>query len=91
MSYKQQQQAISASGIQYPKGVVKRTWSHGYPRENDIKIEEVLQKNDLDLAVLSAFQWDDAWVASKLDLTKTKLICVVQSQDEEHVSCISRF
>jgi hypothetical protein len=32
---------------------------YGCPRQgDDIKIEEVLQKNDLELAVLSAFQVD---------------------------------
>lgn len=88
MSYRQQQHAKSALGIQYPKGVIKKTWAFGFPRENDIKIEEVLQKNDLDLAVLSAFQWDDEWIASKIDMNNTKLVCVVQSQDETHVGCI---
>jgi hypothetical protein len=47
------------SGIQYPNGVVKKTWAFGYDRQgDDIKIEEVLQKSDLELAVLSAFQLD---------------------------------
>lgn len=39
MSYTQQQTALRATGVQYPKGVVKKTWAYGYPRENDIKIE----------------------------------------------------
>jgi hypothetical protein len=54
-----QQQAPGVSGIQYPDGVVKKTWVYGCPRQGDeIKIEEVLQKNDLELAVLGAFQVD---------------------------------
>lgn len=47
------------SGIQYPDGIIKKTWAFGYDREgDDIKIEEVLQKCDLQLAVLSSFQID---------------------------------
>ncbi|KAH8683045.1 tyrosyl-DNA phosphodiesterase-domain-containing protein [Tricladium varicosporioides] len=71
-----------ASGVQYPNGVVKKTWAFGYPRTNeDIKIEEVLQKDDLELAVLSSFQVDHAWVASKLD-PETKVIWVLQAKDQ---------
>ncbi|RDL35212.1 uncharacterized protein BP5553_07143 [Venustampulla echinocandica] len=70
------------SSIQYPDGVVKKTWAYGYPRKgNDIKIEEVLQKSDLELAVLSAFQVDPEWVQTKLD-DKTKVIWVLQAKEE---------
>lgn len=30
---------------------------------------------------------DDDWIASKLNTSRTKLICVVQTEDEEQVSC----
>ncbi|KAI9884129.1 MAG: hypothetical protein M1823_004101 [Watsoniomyces obsoletus] len=72
----------STSGIQYPQGVVRKTWAFGYAREEDIKIEEVLQKKDLSIAVLSAFQWDVEWLLHKLDLNKTKIIFVMQAKDE---------
>lgn len=52
-----QQLNLGTLGLKYPKGVVLKTWVYGSPRQgNDIKIEEVLQKDDLELAVLSAFQ-----------------------------------
>ncbi|KFZ20192.1 hypothetical protein V502_03291 [Pseudogymnoascus sp. VKM F-4520 (FW-2644)] len=73
------QQARIARGIQYPHGVVKQTWAFGFPRSGDIKIEEVLQKTDLDLAVLSSFQWDQEWILSKLNMARTKLILVAQA------------
>ncbi|KAF4628738.1 hypothetical protein G7Y89_g9417 [Cudoniella acicularis] len=70
------------SKLQYPDGVVKKTWAYGFPRTgDDIKIEEVLQKADLELAVLSAFQIDHDWIQSKLD-PKTKVMWVVQAKDE---------
>jgi hypothetical protein len=77
------------SGIQYPDGVVKKTWVLGCERQgDDIKIEEVLQKNDLELAVLSAFQLDADWVMSKLD-GKTKVVWVLQAKDEAQVSYVA--
>ena len=81
MSYKQQMDLLTP-GIHFPSGVVKKTWAYGCPRKDDIKIEEVLQKDDLELAVLSAFQWNEDWIMRKLDLRKTKIICVVQAEGE---------
>ncbi|KAE9374473.1 phospholipase D/nuclease [Stipitochalara longipes BDJ] len=73
--------ALGQSGLQYPDGIVKKTWAFGYDRNgDDIKIEEVLQKNDLEVAVLSSFQVDADWVISKLD-EKTKVVWVLQAKD----------
>ncbi len=53
---------------------VKKTWAFGHPRTgDDIKIEEVLQKNDLNLAVLSSFQWEMDWLLTKLNLKSKDL------------------
>jgi hypothetical protein len=61
--------------LEFPKGVVKKTWAYGHPRQgDDIKFEEVLRRDRLELALLSSFQWDDAWLMSKVDTGKTKLI-----------------
>ncbi|OWO99911.1 hypothetical protein B2J93_6966 [Marssonina coronariae] len=77
-----QQQSLLDSGIQYPNGVVKKTWVHGVPRRgDDIRIEEVLQSNDLELAVLSAFQIEAEWVQSKLR-PQTKVVWVLQAKGE---------
>lgn len=69
----------------YPRGCVRRTWSFGTPRGNDIKIEEVFQKNQLELAVLSSFQWDEEWLMSKLDMSRTKLILIAFAASEAEV------
>ncbi|KAF7558631.1 hypothetical protein G7046_g5516 [Stylonectria norvegica] len=75
--------ASSASPPPFPNGVVKRTWALGYPRTSeDIKIEEVFQKDKLQLAVLSSFQWDDEWMMSKLDMRRTKLILLAFAANE---------
>ncbi|UNI16262.1 hypothetical protein JDV02_002714 [Purpureocillium takamizusanense] len=70
--------------VPYPDGTVKRTWARGYPRTNeDIKIEEVLQKDQLMLAMLSSFQWDEGWLLSKLDMSRTKLLLAAFAADEQ--------
>jgi hypothetical protein len=68
------------------KGAVKRTWTCGYERHgDDIKIEEVFQKDKLELAILASYQWDDDWLLSKIDITRTRLICVAYARDKAHV------
>ncbi|CAG8955283.1 hypothetical protein HYFRA_00011265 [Hymenoscyphus fraxineus] len=80
LSYRAQN--LDSSGIQYPEGVVKRTWAYGYPRRgDDIKIEEVLQKDTLDFAVLSAFQIDPDWIRPKLN-ERTRVVWVLQAKTE---------
>lgn len=77
---------LPGSGVQYPKGVVKKTWALGFPREHDIKIEEVLQKVDLQLAVLSAYQWDVDWLLRKISLNESKMVFVMQAKEDAVVS-----
>ncbi|KAI1129584.1 tyrosyl-DNA phosphodiesterase-domain-containing protein [Nemania abortiva] len=73
---------VASSKLPYPKGTVKKTWVSGYPRQDDIKIEEILQKEQLELAVLSSFQWDDEWLLSKIDIKKTKMVCIAFASNE---------
>jgi hypothetical protein len=69
--------------VQYPRGIVKKTWAFGHSRStNDIKIEEVLEKSTLRTALLSAFQWDTNWIMAKLNLQQTKVIMVMQADNE---------
>lgn len=76
--------------LPFPHGVVKKTWAYGQPRcGDDIKIEEVLQKRDLQLAVLSSFQWDEEWLMRKIDLARTKVVLVAFAEGEKQVSVVS--
>lgn len=78
---------VSEAGLPYPQGIVRRTWAqHNARREDDITIAEVLQRDTLELAVLSSFQWDEEWLMSKLNLGKTKVLLVAYAEDEETVS-----
>lgn len=74
------------ASVPYPNGVVKRTWVRGYARsDDDIKIEEVLQKESLMLALVSSFQWDEPWLMSKIDIPRTKLLLVAFAASESQV------
>ncbi|RAL02741.1 uncharacterized protein BO80DRAFT_463461 [Aspergillus ibericus CBS 121593] len=73
----------TAPSIQYPEGVVKKTWALGSGRQgDDIKIGEVLQKSDLELAVLSSFMWEMDWLFSKMDIGRTRFILMMQAKDD---------
>lgn len=79
--------AVVRSALPFPAGVVKKTWAYGQPRHgDDIKIEEVLQKHQLQLAVISSFQWDEAWMLSKIDVARTKLVLIAFATGEAQVS-----
>ncbi|KAK4223704.1 hypothetical protein QBC38DRAFT_459054 [Podospora fimiseda] len=68
----------------FPRGVVKKTWASGQTRRgDDITIEEVLQKDQLQLAVLSSFVWDEEWLLTKIDITRTKMVLVAFAANEE--------
>jgi hypothetical protein len=76
-------QGSKESGLQYPDGVVKKTWAFGFDRTgDDIKLEEVLQRRHLEAAVLSSFQWNWDWLLQKLDTQRTKFVFVLQAKDE---------
>lgn len=76
---------VSGTGVQFPLGVVKKTWAQETPREDDIKIEEVLQISTLEHAVLGAYQVDTDWLLTKMS-PFTKVIWVLQAKTEAEVS-----
>lgn len=79
------QDASTSAVPRYPKGAVLKTWARGIPRGGDITIEEVFQKDDLELALLSSYQWDEEWFMGKLDMRKTKVLLVAYAASEEGV------
>ena len=70
----------AASSLQYPNGVLKRTWAFKHPRHNDIKFSEVLQPATLRIAVLSAYDYDVGWLAAQLPAA-LKQIWVMHAPD----------
>lgn len=70
-------------GAVFLTGTVKKTWAFGHERKrDDIKLEEVLQKDDLNLAVLSSFQWDMDWLLAKINTRSTQVTLVMQAKDQ---------
>ncbi|PHH77951.1 hypothetical protein CDD82_3282 [Ophiocordyceps australis] len=79
----------NACKMPFTEGVVKRTWVRGYPRTgDDIKIEEVLQRQDLQLAVVSSYQWDEEWLLAKVDLHRTKMLFVAFAAHDSQKTAI---
>ncbi|KAL9003989.1 MAG: hypothetical protein Q9188_003174 [Gyalolechia gomerana] len=71
------------SQLTFPNGIVKKTWAFGHPRQDDIKLEEILEKNDLNLAVLSSFQWDVEWLLRKINTKATQLVFIMQADTDD--------
>lgn len=65
-------------GSRFPQGTVKKTWAYRHPRRgDDIKLEEILQSKDLNLAVLSSFQWDIEWLLAKLNTRSRQILQIL--------------
>ncbi|KAK2792118.1 hypothetical protein FQN51_001913 [Onygenales sp. PD_10] len=72
--------------LEFPLGAVKKTWVFGCERQgDDIKFEEVVQKADLEQAILSSYQWDYDWVFSKFWCHDTRLLLVMGIKEEEEI------
>ncbi|KAE8849549.1 hypothetical protein PTNB73_10490 [Pyrenophora teres f. teres] len=66
--------------LQYPKGVIKRTFASKYPRTNDITIDELLEAPHVNIAVICSYQYDSSWMYEKLDPTKVKQIWLMYAK-----------
>ncbi|KAJ6790220.1 hypothetical protein PWT90_06669 [Aphanocladium album] len=74
------------SQARYTQGIIRRTWTRGYPKtSDDITIEEVFQKDELQLALLSSFQWDEEWLLSKINVSKTRVLLLAFAASEEQM------
>ncbi|KAF2759129.1 phospholipase D/nuclease [Pseudovirgaria hyperparasitica] len=67
----------------FPKGVIKRTWAFGYDRSDDVKIEEVIQKNRIEDVVLSAFQIDLQWLLLKFAPIRSLITITMGLKDKK--------
>jgi hypothetical protein len=80
---------IARSIAQFPFGAVKRTAiGHAARSKDDITIEEVLQRGDLELAVLSSFLWDMEWLFTKMDTFNTRFILLMHAKEQSTVRSI---
>ncbi|KAI4601289.1 hypothetical protein KJ359_012479 [Pestalotiopsis sp. 9143b] len=83
----------NSSLLPFPKGVVRKTFAKGFPRTgDDITIDEVFQKEHLQLAVLSSFQWDMQWLLNqKVDHERTNVCLIMFATGKEQVRCQCSF
>lgn len=81
----------SRPSLQYPHGIVKKTWAYGQQRVgDDVKMEEVIQRGapglkPIDLAIVSSFQWDTEWLLPKFDIGKTRFLLIMGAKTEAEV------
>lgn len=76
---------------QWPFGAVKKTYVSNKPRTgDDITIEEVLQRGDVELAVLSSFLWDTDWIFKKFDMRRTRFYLIMHAKEESTVGSLLR-
>ncbi|KAJ5674747.1 uncharacterized protein N7477_004681 [Penicillium maclennaniae] len=74
---------LARSIPQFPFGAVKRTAiGHKARSTDEITIEEVLQRGELELAVLSSFLWDMEWLFTKMDTFNTRFILIMHAKEE---------
>ena len=78
-----QVQLLGPAALQYPRGVVKRTFATKYPRTDDITIDEVLQVDKINIAVISSFMWDSEWLNQKLDPLKVKQVWIMNAKGRD--------
>ena len=71
------------SVLQYPTGAIKRTFATKFPRTDDITIDELLQASEVNIAVISSFQWDAEWLSRKLRHNKVKQIWVMNAKGSD--------
>ncbi|KAF2670234.1 phospholipase D/nuclease [Microthyrium microscopicum] len=74
--------STSIPTIKHPKGAVFRTKSARHPRGRDISIEEVLQRDFLETALISSFSFNLEWLFGKLNTRKTKLMLCMAAKTE---------
>lgn len=79
-------QPTARSLPQWPFGAVKKTYVNNQPRTgDDITIEEVVQRGDVELAVLSSFLWDTEWIFNKFDRHRTRFYLIMHAKEESTV------
>jgi hypothetical protein len=76
-------QPSAGTNLQYPRGVIKRTAATKFPRTDDITLDEVLQADSVNIAVISSFMWDSEWLNEKLDPVKVKQIWIMNAKGHD--------
>ncbi|KAJ5563909.1 hypothetical protein N7513_000151 [Penicillium frequentans] len=70
--------------LQWPQGIVKKTHVANTIRgDNEITIEEVIQRGDLELGVFSSFLWDMEWFFTKCDTWRTRFLLIMHAKEQE--------
>lgn len=78
-----QSHSVQSAILRYSRGAIKRTFATKYSRTNDITVDEVLQADSVNIAVISSFMWDSEWLNKKLNPLKVKQIWIMNAKDQD--------
>lgn len=75
------QPAPPKSTLQFPNGIIKRTWISSHPRtDRDITFSELIDAPNLKSAVLSSFIWDFDWLFTQVRTKETRFVLVMHGE-----------
>lgn len=72
--------ATNNTDIRYPNGAVKRSCSTAHDPSNTVTLSSVLQSSTLTTAVISSWQMDFDYLATKIDPKRTKFVFVLEAK-----------
>lgn len=76
--------SVVSNALQFPNGAVRRTFSSVHPRNGDIKLEEILLKDELNIGVFSSYMWDKDWLFGKFDTKRSKFyLAMITPKNED--------
>jgi hypothetical protein len=71
----------AGNAVSFPTGAIKRTSATKFPRTDDITVDELLEADRVNTAVISSFMWDAEWLNKKLNPHKVKQIWIMNAKD----------
>lgn len=77
----------SNPSLQYPNGIVLRTWSSSYPDSpRSISFSSLVDAKNLQSALLSSYIWDFDWLFQQFETQRTKFLLVMHAHHAQHRS-----
>lgn len=76
---------LSSPELRFPYGVIRKTWAAYHPPdERTIRIEDIIDKENVRTAVLSTFIMNPDWILpGKFDLKRTKFYMILHAQNDK--------
>ncbi|KAK8066562.1 tyrosyl-DNA phosphodiesterase domain-containing protein [Apiospora hydei] len=76
----------TSGGLRWPKGVVRKTWAAGFhPQGTKSRSTKYSKRTSYSwpLSAPCCSQWDDEWMLSKINVSRTKLMCIAYASSDQ--------